>query len=61
MYALFVVPVICIGIVAWLALNENTWFASSDIPMLEQIENARWQAAEERALAENPVVYTLEY
>jgi hypothetical protein len=61
MYDLFVVPVICIGIVVWLALNENTWFASSDIPMLEQIENARCQAAEERKLLENPVVYTLEY
>lgn len=61
MYALFVVPAICIGMVTWLALNENSWFPGNEIPMLEQIENARWQAAEERALAENPVVYTLEH
>jgi hypothetical protein len=61
MYALFVVPVICIGLVAWLALNEKTWFSCDDRPMLEQIENARWQAAEERRLQENPIVFTLEY
>jgi uncharacterized protein involved in outer membrane biogenesis len=58
MLVLFSFALVSVVIVVLLFISHLFEF-NDPRPMLEQIEKARINAAEESALAENPIVYTI--